>query len=333
MDIEKKINNGLFNYLSRKNKSQIDHNGGSHPKKIRLDVGSTVDNLAMLAESAVALKTSVKDEINSPQTTLQSNGSFTISSSIDEVEKRKFFSQFLNDHKDAGNPISHQYYSPADFPWMYPSYYQPEYFVMPSQTAKMPSQPPSPVPLNLSAQQQSWTIKEKSKTSKTNPAFTNGELSITESMNKVNKAQNKTLKKHTHQNKSLKSKSTLNSAKKSSLLSEKVDEKKCKRSERLKSINNRSTELSLQKLVSLRCSHPKLSTTPKKAKQKENLKFRYSLRQRLKALKKSKKTKKEQQERPKFVLKKLDKRTSTKKELFLACLGLRRILKRIDQSM
>lgn len=357
MNIEQKINDGVFKYFFRKNKFKTDGTSEEPElKKIKLE---SILSVSSAAETSRSKNNVIKSTARSDTTSLPSKGAFDTSPCKEEVENRKFFSQFLSDQTtDLRRPITREYFSPIDFPWFYPSYYYPGYFVMPppppTPTPRQASPSASPVvastPHSLSDEKEDSeqlttttrpTAKGKSSQGQNQRTSMTAPVKSTKPKTKTKTTTMPTKNNDIEKLQSpLKTKKHSNSAKMTSLSSmeETTKETKRKRPERLRGTNmDRPTKTPVPKLVPTRSVPPGLSVctnTPKKLKQKDNLKFRYSLRQRLKALKKSKKYAKslaQQEDQPKFVLKKLDKKTSTKKELFLACLGLRRILKRITK--
>ena len=215
-----------------------------------------------------------------------------------DVDNRRFFSQFLSDQASLYQPNS--FYSHADFPWLHPSYlYDPHYRYSP-------------------------------------PYYYYGEH---DGHTKVHSIE-ENAKSHKVQEHTINSRMTLNTLKKEKDPIFSTGRKEDEINDDI--IEEDSPDEEVKKIIKHKKVSDRIKSTGKctpsqerKNKIKESLKYRpYSLRQRVKASKKAKKIAEKIKKplSPKYILKALNLKTSTKKELFLGQLGLRKILKRIDNT-
>ena len=346
MDIEQKLKD-IVSTFSRKKHFKYDADDTSEPniKKTKMDFSP---------ESIAPLSRNVETNRNYI-TSLSSND--TPLMNTDDVDTRNFFSQFLVDQSATlHKPITHEYYSPIEFPWFYPSYYYPGYFVMPPPPIHVPTTTTlsSDIKSEFTANSRIKAEENCLPSKNIQPDIPLKDTPCISNMTKKTSSKSTVIKStKKFKNQSGRKSVAKNSKNVVSPVVQRLDGKSLKRSLRLKESMNRKTRASSPsttpataaidpsappKLVAKgsvkRLAPNTINNTSKKFKPNNNsVKFRYSVRQRLKALKKANKlssTEQEQQQKPKYVLKKLDKKTSTKKELFLACLGLRRILKHIS---
>lgn len=253
---------------------------------------------------------------------------------LGDCDNRSFFAQFLSDQTFLSQTHPHSYYSPADFPWLYPAYMYEKYQQAPlpyyyygeylsngkeqginnlenqnqgreNENNELYNENDSEKVANLkkslsvASQELLYEARDQKKTLDTNLIT----LQTTNSEIEIKKEETKEENEDT--------------ASSSSILPHE-GKKKCKNKKELERVKTTIKDF---------------STVSRKIKLKDSLKYRpYSLRQRVKALKKAKKMAHlSKPKQPKFILKDIDAKNLTKKEIFLGYLGLRRILKRNDR--
>ena len=302
MEIEKKIEEGIFKFC-RKRPSPSSSAGGTpiETKKRKLiDEEMLTAYLKSDSISPVFLKSSPTTQ------TMKIN------------DNRNFFEQFLTDRVKIPPPFTPpqqqpRYISPIEYPWFYPAYFHPQPhrqqgFTPITKRVKSSSTPSTPIRNeNKTKTSPPAPVEVKERTIGVKTRSTSGLRDTSTKRNQV--LSNKTIKEN---NKT----KTIN--KKKSLTTTPVkNEKFTSKNHLLKP----KPKVEIQKVV---------TASEKRLHNKEKLKFRYSLRQRAKALKKAGKISDLQQVyQPKLIIKKFDQKTCTKKEFFLAVFGLRRVLKRI----
>ena len=319
MEIEKRIEEGLFRFCRKRSSPNTPTSSSSIDIKKRKLIDEEMLNAYLKSETISPISTRVKTPASKP-------------------ENENFFQQFLTDKAKIPKPFKTQpYYSPIDYPWFYPTYF---YQNPSSGTA---NQPPSKPPKLVKIKQKSPIKNEADKvTTPKSPKEQERKQGVTtrsstlkddkkksklalkdekdKKTNNVNIVKNKKVVKRVSTPTKEKGR-TVNNEQKSSKMTTPKKEQYTTKGHLLKP-NLKPNKKPIQ-----------LSASQKRLFNKDNLKFRYSLRQRAKALKKAKKLAKIQhKEKPKLVLKKFDPKTSTKKEIFLANFDLRRVLKRVPQS-
>ena len=246
-----------------------------------------------------------KSELKSETTTTNSNAS-KIQKKHSEVDNKNFFSQFLSDQ--ATHNQARPYFSHADFPWLHPSHFYDQHYRY-------------SLPYYYYGEQQD------------RQSVINGYTKSHPIDDQIKESKSHAPNEHFH-----KSRMTLNTIKreKDPLLQE------SKKEEIVDVMEAISPDEEVKKITKIKKVSYKIKSSGKctpsqerKNKIKESLKYRpYSLRQRVKASKKAKKLAAEMKKppAPKYILKDLNVKTSTRKEMFLGQLGLRKILKRIDRK-
>ncbi|XP_066917128.1 muscle M-line assembly protein unc-89-like [Clytia hemisphaerica] len=322
MEIEKRIEEGLFRFCRKRSSPSTPPSTNSVDIKKRKLIDEEMLNAYLKSETVSPVSMGAKTPASNP-------GS------------ENFFKQFLTDKAKIPKPFKTQpYYSPNDYPWFYPTYF---YQNSPSGTVSQPSSKPpklvkikhkSPIkneadkmttPKAKSPKEQklkkgiatrSSTLKVENIKSKLSPKDIKAKKA-----NNVNIVKNKKVIKRVSTPTKEKGRSINNEQKCSTKVLTPKKEQCTSRGHLLKP-NLKPIKKPNQ-----------LSASQKRLFNKDTMKFRYSLRQRAKALKKAKKlAKKQHKERPKLVLKKFDPKKSTKKEIFLANFDLRRVLKRVPPS-
>jgi len=361
MEIEKKIDAGIFKYSKKRRSSPVDSKPNTpENKKLKLIDAEQLD-LYLKGDSG---SSNSSTPVLQTQTRINPTNENMPPLLIRTPESQQnFFSKYLTDPSKIPTPFKAQsYISPMDYPWFYPSYFYESFYAQNHPPPHIPPPPPPPPPPQSSNPPSirspiRSTLLESKNESKS-PAIQNKDLK-THTMNTRSSSTNKTdknTKKYQNDNnnkiKLLASKPNNSSKqshksvnrvespikdktkiKKESLILKKVPPTLVKDAPSPPTHQNmlKNSKRKPPQTLSQTDKKPQITSSEKRLRNKEKLKFRYSLRQRTKALKKAKKLAKLQaQNAPKYILKKLDKRTSTMKELFLATFGLRRILKRID---
>ena len=237
-----------------------------------------------------------------------------------EIDNRSFFAQFLSDQTFLSQHQPHSYYSPADFPWLYPSYMYEKYY-----QAHLPyyyygdyhsENINEPVTTNTKEEKEEENQKQvltQEKVEEEPSPTINEQNSFRMKLNTVASEQVNIIKEEIKEQEPVSSPSTQDVKKKS---------------------KNKKDPEKIKTTATTTATTKENPVQPKKIKIKECLKYRpYSLRQRVKALKKAKKIAHLKPKPPKYVLKDMNAKNLTKKEIFLGYLGLRRILKRNDRKV
>ena len=319
MEIEKKIEEGLFKFC-RKRPSPSSSAGGT-PNETKKRKLIDEEMLTAYLKSDSISPVFIKNSSTPPTVKVNDN--------------RNFFEQFLTDRAKIPPPFTPlqpqpRYISPIEYPWFYPAYFYSNFHQSNQRGPHQCNNPPS---------------KRVKSSTPTTPI--GKEIKInTSPTQSVAEERERTIGVKTR------SSSGLKEAKRNQPLSSKTIKDNNKNNENkeliLTNINKKKSSfvdkvmlpMKNEKFASknhLMKPKPKgahrMSASEKRLHNKEKLKFRYSLRQRAKALKKAIKLSNLQQvNQPKLILKKFDQKTCTKKELFLAVFGLRRVLKRVPQN-
>ena len=356
MEIEKKIDEGIFKY-SKKRRSDSKANTPENKKPKLIDA----EQLDMYLKGDSGSSTSSTPVIHQQQIRINPTNENMPPLLIPTPERQKnFFSQYLAEPNKTPKPFKAQpYISPMDYPWFYPSYYYegfyapkhpPSLIPPPHASSSIPPLIKSPkpgTPLEQKNKNNSPTIPNKDLKTHTmntrSSSTTKGDQNIKKQQtDHINKNKRLSPSKPDNNNKQEQNNKSINKV--DSPVNQKLKIKKEPTLKKqppslVKDVTSSPVRQNMLKnskrkppqTLSQTNKKPQITSSEKRLRNKEKLKFRYSLRQRTKALKKAKKLAKLQAENaPRYILKKLDKRTSTRKELFLATLGLRRILKRID---
>ena len=344
MDIESKINEGVFKY-SRKRPSPNDNDvkceSATNEKKPKL-IDS--EQLTRYLQSDTPFSPHAGTPTSYLKKPTNTNHVETHQTNANkQSDNQKFFSQFLTDQTKIPKPFSTpSYFSPMDYPWFYPPYFYAQKFCASSKPPPLvPHQPPPPLTPVVTPPDTEKNIKqEKGDTlspqideRKTRTRSTTN--SLPNQIKKGNKQNGKEPKEAKQGKNEKQSKQTLKTVS-SKAVKKKDNSRKDEQTKKALQVKNESeSNIEKTKTKAMTTDYftkpAQMTASEKRLRNKDNLKFRYSLRQRAKALRKAKKLAKLHAEtQPKIILKKLDKKTSTKKELFLANFGLRRVLKRIQ---
>ena len=308
MEIEKKIEEGLFKFCRKRPSPSSSTSGTPNETKRR----KLIDEEMLTAY--------LKSDSISPV--------FLKTPTVKVNDNRNFFEQFLTDRAKFPKqfvpaPPPTNYISPIEYPWFYPTYFHPH--IHPANQQFAPKRNPPQL-----IKSSTPTTPKDIKTFE--PIVEESERVIgvkTRSSSGIREAKrnhplnNKTIKDN--KSKKINKETPKNINKRKSPTEEKVTSPNIK--------NEKFTSRNHLMKPKPQVSVQRMSASEKRFLNKDKLKFRYSLRQRAKALKKATKIASlEKVTQPKLILKKFDERTCSKKEFFLSLFGLRRVLKRVPQN-
>lgn len=303
MEIEKKIEEGIFKFCRKRPSPSASTGDTPNETKKRKLIDEEMLTAYLKSDSISPVFAK-----NSPTT-----------QTVKVKDNRNFFEQFLTDQTKIPTPFTppqpqSRYISPIEYPWFYPAYFHPhphhQQGVTPTtKRVKSSSTPTTPIRnenKTKTSPPAQPVVEEKERTIGVKTRSTSG----LRDTSKRNQAMSSKTIKDNSKNKTI-------NRKKSPTTSLAKNEKFTSKNHLLKP----KPKVETQKVV---------TASEKRLHNKEKLKFRYSLRQRAKALKKAgKQSDLQQVNQPKLILKKFDQKTCSKKELFLSVFGLRRVLKRV----